>query len=92
MFYILYAQMMIIYCPFVLESQFLFHHLLEYILLNDKQQTMITEFERRYMFVIDVYAVYKYTASNKKLVKMFELDSIENPRDIVEKMQSVIME
>ena len=48
---------------------------------------MITDFEKQYMFVIDVYSVYKYTVTDNKLVKAFDLDEIVDKNDIVAKMK-----
>lgn len=57
----------------------------EYVYLGDyKTENKITDFEKDYMFVIDVYAVYKY--SGGKLVKMFDLDEIKCVEDIVGRM------
>ena len=45
----------------------------------------ITDFEKDYMFVIDVYSVYKY--SSGELLKLFDLDDIKCKEDIVERMR-----
>ena len=41
----------------------------EYICLSNDQNNNIIDFEKKFMFVIDVYAVYRYDVKNKELVK-----------------------
>lgn len=62
----------------------------EYICLSDDQNNNITDFEKEFMFVIDVYSVYKYDVKTKKLTKLFDLDEIKNKTDIITKMQQHI--
>lgn len=63
----------------------------EYIYLSNAQHDIITDFEKEFMFVIDVYAVYRYDVKNKKLVKMFDLDGIKNKGDIIVNMRNAII-
>lgn len=62
----------------------------EYICLCNAQNDIITDFERKFMFVIDVYSVYRYDAKDKKITKLFELDEIKNNGDIIAKMKNAI--
>ena len=59
----------------------------DYIYLTTEQNDKLTDFERNYMYVIDAYAVYKYTAANRKLTKLFDLDELNHPSDIFVKMR-----
>ena len=59
----------------------------EYICLSDEPNNNITDFEKEFMFVIDVYSVYKYDAKKQKLTKIFDLDEIKSKTDIITKMQ-----
>lgn len=63
----------------------------EYICLSNDQNNNIIDFEKKFMFVIDVYAVYRYDVKNKKLVKLFDLDKIKNKDDIVVNMCNAII-
>ena len=62
----------------------------EYICLLDNQVDKITDFEKEFMFVIDVYSVYKYDVKQQKLTKAFDLDEIINKTDIITKMKNAI--
>ena len=62
----------------------------DYIYLEDKKTNKITDFERDFMFVIDVYSVYKYNVKEKGLIKLFDLDEIKSKEDIIIKMQEHI--
>ena len=63
----------------------------EYICLSNDQNNNIIDFEKKFMFVIDVYAVYRYDVKNKKLVKLFDLDKIKNKEDIIVNMCNAII-
>lgn len=63
----------------------------EYICLSNDQNNNIIDFEKKFMFVIDVYAVYQYDVKNKKLVKLFDLDKIKNKEDIIVNMCNAII-
>lgn len=63
----------------------------EYICLSNEQYNSITDFEKGFMFVIDVYAMYRYDVKNKSLVKMFDLDEIKNKDDILANMRDAII-
>ena len=63
----------------------------EYICLSNNQQSQITDFEKNFMFVIDVYATYRYDVKNKRLVKLFDLDEIKSKDDIIANMCNAII-
>ena len=63
----------------------------EYICLSNVQNDITTDFERNFMFVIDVYSVYKYDVKKQKLLKEFDLDEINNETDIITKMKNAII-
>ena len=63
----------------------------DYIYLSSESNSVITDFEKQYMFVIDVYSVYKYIVKSGKLIKMFDLDEVKNKDDIIIKMQNAIL-
>ena len=62
----------------------------DYIYLSSESNSVITDFEKQYMFVIDVYSVYKYTVADNKLVKAFDLDDIVDKNDIINKIRKCI--
>ena len=62
----------------------------DYIYLEDKKTNKITDFEKEYMFVIDVYSVYNYNAKSEELEKLFDLDEIKSKEDIVNRMKGYI--
>ena len=39
------------------------------------------------MFVIDVYAMYRYDVNQKRIVKLFDLDEIKSKDDILTNMR-----
>ena len=45
------------------------------------------DFEKEFMFVIDVYSVYRYDVKISKITKVFDLDEIKSKADIITKMQ-----
>ena len=63
----------------------------DYIRLSSEFDDVIADFEKQYMFVIDVYSVYKYFTADNNLVKVFDLDDIIEKSDILEKMKEVIL-
>ena len=63
----------------------------EHICLPNDQQPQITDFEKEYMFVIDVYAMYRYDVKRKNIVKLFELDDIKSKDDIIANMRNAII-
>ena len=63
----------------------------EYIGLLNNQINKITDFEKDFMFVIDVYSVYKYDVKKQKLLKEIDLDEINNETDIITKMKNAII-
>ena len=62
-----------------------------YISLSNTSNNNITDFEKNFMFVIDVYSLYKYDVKSKKLSKIFDLDEIKSKDDIITKMSNAIM-
>lgn len=62
----------------------------EYVCLSNDQHNITTEFEKEFMFVMDVYALYRYNAKNKTLVKLFDLDEITDKDDIIINMRNAI--
>lgn len=63
----------------------------DYIRLDNEQNTTITDFEKSFMFVIDVYSVYRYDAGEGNLVKVFDLDDIKTNDDIVKRMLGAML-
>lgn len=74
-----------------LPSQLNQYLLADYICLSNQQNNPITDFEKSYMFVMDVYSVYKYWATSGRIEKMFDLDEIKNKKDIIDKMSAIIL-
>lgn len=60
----------------------------ECVYLDEYKIDGITDFEKDYMFVIDVYSVYKY--SGGVLIKLFDLDEIKCKEDIILKIRNEI--
>ena len=64
----------------------------EYIyLLTDNQNSKIYDFERDFMYVIDMFSLYKYTPKTKKLIPILNLDEIKTIDDIKIKFQAIQM-
>ena len=62
----------------------------EYIyLLTDNQSSKIYDFERDFMYVIDMFSLYKYTPKTKKLISVLNLDEIKTIEDIKVKFQAI---
>ena len=59
----------------------------EYICLSNEGNNNIMDFEKEFMFVIDVYSVYRYDVKISKITKVFDLDEIKSKADIITKMQ-----
>lgn len=59
----------------------------EYICLSNDGNNNITDFEKEFMFVIDVYSVYRYDVKVKKITKIFDLDEIKCKADIITKIK-----
>ena len=49
------------------------------------------DFEKEFMFVIDVYGMYRYDVKHKNIVKLFDLDQITNKDDIIANMCNAII-
>ena len=62
----------------------------DYIYLSNDANEQTTDFEKDFMFVIDVYSVYKYTVKTRTLIKIFDLDDIANKDDIISQIKKVI--
>ncbi len=54
----------------------------EYIYLTNKSNSRINNFERDFMFVIDMFSLYKYMPRTNELVSVFNLDEINTIKDI----------
>lgn len=63
----------------------------EYVCLSNDQNNTITDFEKNFMLVIDVYSVYRYDVKVKKITKVFDLDEIKNKEDIIVKIKNVLL-
>lgn len=63
----------------------------DYIHLSNDSNECITDFEKRFMFVIDVYSVYKYIVADNKLVKAFDLDDIKDKNNVIVKMKEAVL-
>ena len=59
----------------------------DYICLLNDSDNSITDFEKNFMFVIDVYSMYKYVHKDNKLEKLFDLDEIKCDEDIINRMK-----
>ena len=62
----------------------------DYIYLSNDANEQTTDFEKDFMFVIDVYSVYKYTVKTRTLIKIFDLNDIANKDDIISQIKKVI--
>ena len=63
----------------------------DHIHLSSESIAVVTDFEKQYMFVIDVYSVYKYVVKSGKLIKMFDLEDVKSKDDIITKMKNAIL-
>ena len=63
----------------------------DYIRLSNESSKITNDFVKKYMFVIDVYSVYRYDLSNGKIEMMFNLDDIKNLNDISIKMKESML-
>ena len=63
----------------------------DYIILSNITNNITTDFERDFMFVIDVYSMYKYNVKSNKLTRIFDLDEIKSKDDIITHMRNAIL-
>ena len=63
----------------------------DYISLSNTPNDNTTDFEKNFMFVIDVYSMYKYDVKSKKLAKIFDLDEIKSKDDIIANMRDAMI-
>ena len=63
----------------------------DYISLSNTQNNNTTDFEKDFMFVIDVYSMYKYNVKSNKLTRIFDLDEIKSKDDIITHMRNAIL-
>ena len=63
----------------------------DYIYLTSDSNQPEAEFEKEFMFVIDVYSLYKYTVNDGKLLKVFDLDEIKSEDDIKKRINEAII-
>lgn len=59
----------------------------DYICLTDNKN-QVTDFERDFMYIIDVYSLYRYNPKAHKITKVFDLDNINNTDDILNIMHT----
>ena len=62
-----------------------------YISLSNTPNNNTTDFEKDFMFVIDVYSMYKYNVKSNKLTRIFDLDEIKSKDDIITHMRNAIL-
>ena len=62
----------------------------DYIRLSNTSD-VTTDFVKSFMFVIDVYSVYRYNVGNGKIEMMFSLDEIKHTNDISTKMKEAML-
>lgn len=62
----------------------------EYIYLTNTKDSKIVEFERDFMFVIDMFFLYKYTPDTKELTPVINLNDIKTIENIQTKFNSII--
>ena len=60
----------------------------DYIILSNIPNNITTDFEKDFMFVIDVYSMYKYNVKSNKLTRIFDLDEIKSKDDIITHMKN----
>ena len=63
----------------------------DYISLSNTPNNNTTDFEKDFMFVIDVYSMYKYNVKSNKLTRIFDLDEIKSKDDIITHMRNAIL-
>jgi hypothetical protein len=63
----------------------------DYIILSNIPNNITTDFEKDFMFVIDVYSMYKYNVKSNKLTRIFDLDEIKSKDDIITHMRNAIL-
>lgn len=63
----------------------------DYIILSNITNNITTDFEKDFMFVIDVYSMYKYNVKSNKLTRIFDLDEIKSKDDIITHMRNAIL-
>jgi hypothetical protein len=63
----------------------------DYIILSNIPNNITTDFEKDFMFVIDVYSMYKYNVKSNKLTRIFDLDEIKSKGDIITHMRNAIL-
>ena len=62
----------------------------DYVYLSKEKDIKTTNFEKEYMFIIDVYSFYKYYPKQGNIIKLFDLDDIKDKSDVVTKIQKHI--
>ena len=63
----------------------------DYICLTKDLSKRTYDFEREFMFVIDIYSFYKYETKCRQLVKLFDLDEIKTTNDIIVRIKNEIL-
>ena len=64
----------------------------EYIYLTNNQKNKTNDFERDFMYVIDMFALYQYTPKTQELVSVLNLDDINTIENIQEKFKILYTE
>lgn len=59
----------------------------DYICLSGDDSKRITDFEKAFMLVMDVYSVYRYDSDSRQIEKLFDLDELKSKTDIISKMK-----
>ena len=62
----------------------------DYVILADGRNQKEYDFEKNYMFVIDMYSVYKYITAERRIIKIFDLDDLKDAVDICKQMKKAV--
>ena len=62
----------------------------DYVILADGRNQKEYDFKKNYMFVIDMYSVYKYITAERRIIKIFDLDDLKDAVDICKQMKKAV--